>query len=130
MDISLLAHLILLLVVITLICWVLSSTFDTLSFLLSCAVTGAIILANPKLLQRVESQCAIQYYAAILIATMLFSVDTCSSDKDLVLLLVVTAGITMISLYAGEKMMLYLSLFLNTYTMTRIGSTLLHKSPW
>ena len=128
MDISIIAHLILLAIVSALVFWILSSTFDTFAFLIRIVVTGAIIAINPKLLSRVESECAIQYYMVILIATVLFSVDCCNKDTDLILLLVLVAGVTMVSLYVGEKSMLYLSVFLNTYAITRIGSIIWKQS--
>lgn len=124
MDISVIAHLILLLIVMILVAWIVSSTFDTTSFFFAVVITGSIIAANPKLLQRIDAQSAIQYYVVLLIATMFFSIETCNSDKDLTLLLVLVAGVTMVSLYVGERALLYISIFLNTYTLIRIATIL------
>lgn len=127
MEQYLLAHIIILFVMIALITCILYYTFDAFSFFLASVLTCAIIIINPKLFERIESQTAIQYYAMILIATVLFSIECCSSDTNLVLLLILTAGVTLVSLYVGEKSVLYISIFLNTYLISRVGKALWDK---
>lgn len=124
MEFDFIAHIILLFVIIALVTYILCHTFDAFSIFMAFILTSAIIIVNPNLLERVMSQCAIQYYALILIATVLFSIESCKADANLMLLLVVTAGVTLVSLYVAQKSVLYLSVFLNTYLISRVGKAL------
>jgi hypothetical protein len=121
MENHLIAHVILLIVLLVLVVYILYRAFDAFSLFMAFVLTSSVITINPNLIERINSQNAIQYYAVILIVSVLFSIECCKSDANLVLLLIITAGVTLISLYVGQKPVLYLSVFLNTYLISRVG---------
>lgn len=124
MDTSIIAHFLILAIVLILVALIIYPTFDLFSFSLALGLSILIILAHPKLPDRLETQSAIQYYVVIIILTVFFSVQICKDNRDLILVLVLTAGVTLLSLYLGKKELMYLAVFLNSYLLIRVGKLL------
>lgn len=114
-------------VILLAIVYILIGSFDIIPIFFALVITVAIVIAQPDILKRMETQSGIQYYCLALIATLLFSIEFCKSDKQLVVEIVVAAGVMMISLYVGSRIILYLSVFLNVHVLARIVTTLINK---
>jgi hypothetical protein len=100
--------------------YVIINAFNLIATVFSLIITIAIIYAQPALLKRVETQSSIQYYCVALTATLIFSVELCKGEGSLIINLLAAAGVMMISLYVGCQEILYLSVFLNIYVLSRV----------
>ena len=107
--------------------YVLWNSFDSLSGILSLLIILVIIYAQPNLATRIENETSIQYYCIIVIVTLLFAVELCKTDKSLILTTLLAAGIMAISLYVSNKVVIYLSVFLNIYVLIRMARILIES---
>jgi hypothetical protein len=107
---------------------VIINSFDAIVLMFSSLVTCLIIFATPDLKERMESQASTQYYCIAVIVTLVISLGHCKYDTKLIAALLVAAGVMMVSLYTGIKLILYLSVFMNVYVLTKIIAALYNST--
>lgn len=107
-------------IIFVFIIYVMVNELDILSIFFALGTTVLIILANPIAIVKLDTCQCIQYYTIVILATVVFAFEFYKKNKNLLLTLVLAVGTSLIALYVGKPIFIYLSIFFNLYLVARM----------
>ena len=114
-------------VMISILVYVITTTFSIVAVITALFFTIGVVMINPKISDNIKKNPCIVYYGLFLMVTLLFSIEHCKKNRDLVALVVVAVLIGVITLYAITPIMIYLTIFTSVYVVARILIVFLYK---
>jgi hypothetical protein len=98
-------------------------TFNWIAFIGAIGIMSLVYISNPSFAENILANTSVQYYCILFGITLLFALDACKRDANIVILVIVGIISTLLSFYAQTTTMIKISLWIDTYIVLTILMT-------
>ena len=102
------------------IIYVVYLSFNWIALAGSFVLIGLVLAINPSIIDHLIKESAIQYYCIFFAITLLFSIEHCKNDKNMIMLILVGVLVSMLSFYIKRRWMTIISMTYNFYVVLKI----------
>lgn len=107
-------------IILSLIISVVYLTFDWIAFCGSVVLIALVLGLNPTIPKTLIKETQVLYYCVFFGITLLFSIERCKNDINMVCLVIVGILTTLLTFYVQSRMLVGLSMWLHIYVVLSI----------